>query len=171
MSAVVDPSVICPLARSDVLQAQHRLNAGKREAVTVELRRIDVHAHRGQRRRRPTYLPHSLDLRELLLHDCRSFVVQLARVVFVRSQPENHDRRIRRIHFAIGGIGGQIRGQIGAGGIDRRLNVARRAIDVTAQIELDGDSGGAERTRRRSSPKRRRCARTAAPAAWPPKMP
>ena len=62
-----------------------------------------------------------------------------------------HDRRIGRIHLAVGGIGGQIGGQISARRINGGLHVARRAVDVAAQVELQGDVGRAQLSSTKSS--------------------
>jgi hypothetical protein len=83
--------------------------------------------------------PDALDLRELLLDDGGGFVVQLVGAVLVRGQAEDHDRRIGGIDLAIGRIAGQVGGQIGARRVDGGLDVARRAVDVAAQVELDRD--------------------------------
>ena len=40
----------------------------------------------------------------------------------------------------------QVARQVGQRGIERRLHVARGAVDVAVEVELDGDVGGAERT-------------------------
>ena len=61
---------------------------------------------------------------------------------------KNHDRRVGGIDFAIRRIAGEIRRQIGARGIDRRLNVTGRAVDVAVQIELQRDGCRAEGARR-----------------------
>ena len=135
------------LGKVGVLSAEHRLNARKTQPVAVELRRVDIHSHRGQRSPAHHHLSHAVDLRKLLLHDCRSFVIQFARVIFLGSQSQNHDRSVRGIYFAIGGIAGQISRQISASCTDGSLNIACRAIDVTAEIELNGNSRAAQRTR------------------------
>ena len=56
--------------------------------------------------------------------------------------------RVGRIDFTIRWVPRQVRGQISAGGIDGRFDVARGAIDVAAQIELNGNVGAAQRTGR-----------------------
>ena len=52
----------------DVLQAQ---------AVAVELLRIGVHPHRGQRAAGDLHLAHAFDLRQLLLNDGGGGVIQM----------------------------------------------------------------------------------------------
>jgi hypothetical protein len=46
----------------------------------------------------------------------------------------------------IGRIGLEAGGQIGARGVDRRLHVARRAVDVAVEAELQGDARIADRS-------------------------
>ena len=52
------------------------------------------------------------------------------------------------IHFAIGWIARQVRGQLAARRIDGGLHVARGGIDVAVQIELQRDAGRAQLARR-----------------------
>ena len=129
-----------------VLQAQQGLDAGEREPVVVELGRIYIHANRGQRAAAGVDLAHSLDLRELLLHDGGSFVVELAAVVDIGGESDDHNRRVGRVHLAVSGIRGQVRGQVGPRGVDGCFYVARGAVNVAAEVELDGDSGAAKGT-------------------------
>ena len=137
-----------PLGQVGVLQAQHGLHVRHAQAVTGELRGVHVHAHRRQRAAARRHLADALDLRELLLDDGRRLVVQLGRVVLLRGQAEDHDRRIRRVDLAVRRVAGQVGRQVGARGVDGGLHVARRAVDVPGEIELDGDARGAERTLR-----------------------
>ena len=59
-------------------------------------------------------------------------------------QRQDQDRRVGRIDLAIGRIGAQARRQVGARRVDRRLHVARRAVDVAVEVELQGDAGRAD---------------------------
>ena len=79
----------------------------QRKSVAIQLSRIHFHPYRRQRSAADNDLPHPWDLRELLLHDRRGFVVELGSVVFIGSEPEDHDGRISRIDLAISGVGGQ----------------------------------------------------------------
>ena len=114
------------------------------QAEAVQQRRIHIHPHGGQRAAADVDLADPFDLQQPLLDDRGGRVVQLAAVVNVRGQRENHDRRVGGIDFAIGRIARQVGGQIGARGIDGGLHVARRAVDVAVQIKLQRDAGGAE---------------------------
>ena len=42
----------------------------------------------------------------------------------------------------------QVARQVGGGGVERRLHVARGAVDVAGEVELDGDAGRAQRADR-----------------------
>ena len=131
-----------------ILQAEHGLDVLQREAHAAELRGIDFHAHGRERASAHAHLPDALDLRKLLLDDGGSRVVQLGAVVFVRGEPEDHDGRVGRIDLAIRRIGGKVGRQERSRGIDTCLHVARGEIDVAAEVELQRDGRGAERTRR-----------------------
>ena len=129
-----------------VLQAQYRLHGAEREPVVVELGGKYVHANRRQRAAAGGDLAHALDLREFLLENGGGFVVELAAIVDLGGEADHHDGRVGRVHLAIGGIAGQVGGQVGARRVDGGFHVARRAVDVAAEVELNGDAGGAERT-------------------------
>jgi len=66
-----------------ILPAEHRCNVLQAEAITVELRRIHIHAHSWQGTAANTHLPDSLNLGKTLLHDGGSRVVELAAVVHI----------------------------------------------------------------------------------------
>ena len=105
---------------------------------------ICVHTHRGQRATSGSDLPYALYLRQLLLDDGGGFVIQCCGTVFVRGKTEDHDRRIGGIDFAIDRISRQVGWQIGSRRIDSGLHIARRAIDVAAEVELNGNRCAAE---------------------------
>ena len=149
-----------------VLQAQHGLQIRQGKSVAGQLRGICVHTHGRQRAASDIDLPYALDLRQLLLHDGGGFVIQLIGTVFVRCEAEDHDRRIGGIDLAIGRIGRQVGGQIGSRRIDGGLHIARRAINVAAEVELNGDRMCCRASLRRSSPSRPQYDRTAAPGEW-----
>ena len=90
MSAVVVSVGDLPLRQIGVLPAQHVRHVLQAQPVAVQLRRIDLHAHRGQRAAAHAHLSHALNLRKPLLHDRRSRVVQRPAVVDCsRSAPES----------------------------------------------------------------------------------
>ena len=141
MSAVVWPSDELALRQIRVLLAQHRAHVFEAKTETVQLRGIDIHAHAGQRAAADDHLADASNLRQALLNDRGRGVVKLASVVNIRSERENHDRRVGGIDFALGRVARQVGRQISARGVDRRLHVARRAVNVPVQIKLQRDAG------------------------------
>ncbi len=131
-----------------ILQAKRGLDILQRKPHAAELGGIDFHAYGRERASANAHLPDALDLRKLLLDDRGRCVVQVGAVVFVRGESEDHDRRIGRIDLAIRRVGGKVGRQERSCGIDTCLHIARGEIDVTAEVELQRDGGGAERTRR-----------------------
>ena len=53
--------------------------------------------------------------------------------------------RVGGVDLAVGRRVGQVDGQIAGGGVDGRLHVARRAVHIAVQVELDGDRAAAQR--------------------------
>ncbi len=88
-------------------------------------------------------------LRQPLLEDVGGEIVELSRRVGRRRHGDDHDRRVGWINLMIGRILTQAGRQVDARGDDRRLNVARCAVDVAVEAELKGDAGRAERALRR----------------------
>ena len=115
------------------------------EARVVQRRRVDVHPHGRQRSPSDDHLSDSLDLRQLLLEDRRTDVVHASALDDGRRQGEDQDRSVRRVDLSIGGVVRQVGGELAAGRVDRRLDVARRRVDVAVQVELDRDVRRAER--------------------------
>src|SRR5580704_1421239 len=134
------------LGEIGILQAQHGLDVCHGEAVAGELGGIHFHADGGQGAAADVHLADALDLGEFLLDDGGGLVIKPGRPVFVRSEAEDHDRGIGGIDFAVGGIRGEIGGEIGAGGIDGGFDVTRRAVDVAREIELNSDGSCSEAT-------------------------
>src|SRR5208283_869216 len=127
-----------------VLQTQHGLNVRHGQTVAGELGGVHFDANGWERAAAGTDLTHALNLRELLLNYGGGFVVELVGAVFVGSEADDHDRGVGGIDFAIGGIGREVCGEIGAGGVDGGFDVASGAIDVAGEIELDGYGGCSE---------------------------
>ncbi len=88
-------------------------------------------------------LADALDLAKPLGDDRVAVIVNLGRGQSVGGHRQDHDRRVGGIDLAIGGRGGQVEGQVAGRGVDGRLHVARRAIHVAIEIELDSDRGAA----------------------------
>ena len=150
MSAVVFSVVRdLPLGQVGVLHAQDRLQIREGEPVRRELRGIRVDAHGRQRTAADDDLPDSLNLRQLLQHHRRGFVVELVGAEVVRREAEDDDRSVGGVDLSVARVRRQIRGQIGSRRVDGGLDVARRAVDVATQIELDRDRRVAQAARGR----------------------
>ena len=146
MSSLTWPSLICPRGSCEFCRLENRLHSPERHPEAFQLPRVNFNAHRGRGASADKHLPNALNLRQLLLQDCRRQVVNTRHIVLRRCQSENHDRSVRGIHLAVRRIRRQVNRQISARRIDGRLDVASRAIDVTAQIKLQGHVGAAQRT-------------------------
>ena len=128
-----------------ILQAEHGLQIREGESVACQLRGIGFHADGGQRAASDADLADALYLRKLLHDDGGSDVIHFFGTVLIGGEAEDHDGRVGGIDFAIGGIGRQVGGQIRARGVDGGFDVARGAVDIATEIELNGDGGAAER--------------------------
>ncbi|MNS52197.1 hypothetical protein D3C72_849070 [compost metagenome] len=115
----------------------------QRQAVLVEQLRLDGNAHRRQRTAADLHLPYPRHLGQALRQDGVGQVVQLALLQHVRSQRQHHDRCLRRVDLLVGGHAAHTAGQQVAGGVDRRLHLARRTVDVAAHLEADDHPCGA----------------------------
>ena len=111
--------------------------------------RIDIDAHRGQRSAAQLDVADARDLQHPLLDDVRHRVVHLSGGLRVRRQRQRDHRLVRGVHLAIGRVLFQRRGQVDARRVDRRLHLARGAVDVLRQVELQRDPRRSQRTGRR----------------------
>ena len=132
------------LGQVGVLLAQHRADVLQPHAVAVELGRIDVDAHARKRASANGDVAHSVNLRQPLLHDGRRGVIEAAAIVDLRRERDDHDRCVGRIDLAIGWVGWQIGREVAASGVDRRLHVTGRSIDVAVQVKLQRHARRAE---------------------------
>ena len=112
----------------------------KPDTVFEQRAGIEFDAHGRERGTPDIDLPDALDLRERLLKDVRSDIVELTLRAIGRGQRQNHDRRIGRIALAIARIGAQRCRKIRTRGIDGGLHVARRAVDIAVEPELQHDT-------------------------------
>ena len=119
------------------------------DAVLVKGLRVDFDAHRGQRAATDLDLAHARDLRQLLCDDGRRRVVHLPLRHGVRRERQDHHRRVGRVDLAVRRIAVEAGGQRAAGRVQRRLHVARRAVDVAVELELQHDARRTEGTGRR----------------------
>ena len=120
--------------------SERRAHVLEPDAVFVKRLRVELDAHRRQRRAADDDVADAAQLREPLRQDVARRVVHLALRHRLRGQRQEQDRRVGRIDLAVGRIARQIGRQIGARGVDRRLDVARGAVDVAVDVELQGDA-------------------------------
>ena len=132
------------LGRVGVGARQHAAHVAQADSVLVERGRVQVHAHGRQRAAADLHLADALDLRQLLLQDGRGGVVHLPLGRGLRGEREDQHRCVRRVDLAVGRIARQVGGELAAGRVDRSLHVARGAIDVTVEVELQDDVGRAD---------------------------
>jgi hypothetical protein len=102
---------------------------------------IEFDADRGQRSAVERDIAHPGNLGQFLLDDVGSLVVDLPRRQGLGCQRQDQDRLVRGIEFSVGGIGPERRRQIDPRRVDCRLHVARRAVDIAADVELQHDLG------------------------------
>ena len=142
-----------------------------RQAHGGERDRIDADADRRLLGAIDGDLGHALDLGQALGDDGVGVVVELARRHRVRGQRQDHDRDGVRIGLAERRPRRQVVRQVGQRRIDRGLHVARGAVDVAVEIELERDAGVAERAARRHLDHAREFRRAGARAAPRPSPP
>ena len=123
---------------------ERRAHVLKADAIFGQGVRVELDAHRGQGTPENENLTDAIKLGKPLLEDIAGEIIHLTARLGLRRHGEDKDRRVGRIDLAIGRIGGQIGGQIGARCVDRRLDVARGAVDVAADVELEDNAGLSE---------------------------
>src|SRR6185437_3098861 len=106
---------------------------------------VELDAYRRQGGAADVDFADTFDLQQLLLDDGGGRIVDLPRCERLGGQRQGKYRRVRRVVLAIARIRAQRCGQVGACALDRRLHVARRAVDVAAHVELQHDARGAHR--------------------------
>jgi len=122
---------------------QRRPDILEPDAVLEQRVGIQLDPHRRERAATDLHLADAAHLRQLLREDGVGGVVHLPGSERLGGQGEDHHRRIGRIDLVIGGIAAQRARQVRARRVDRGLDVARRAVDVAVETELQGDVGRA----------------------------
>ncbi len=107
------------------------------------LARIDPDAHRRFLLAADGHQAHAGNARDLLGQDVVGVVAHRVDRQGVGGEREDHDWRVGWIDLSKARRAGQVGGELRAGGVDRRLDVLTRRVDVTRQIELQGDGGRA----------------------------
>ncbi|GJD76775.1 hypothetical protein CFIICLFH_5034 [Methylobacterium goesingense] len=136
------------LGRVRIGGGQGRPDALQADAVVEQGGRIEGHPHRRQGRAADVDIPDPRELGHFLLHHRGGGIVELARRQGVGGEPQDQDRRVGRVELPVGRVRAERRGQVGPRGIDRRLDVPRRTVDVPVQAEHQHKPHRAEGTRR-----------------------
>ena len=123
---------------------QERSDLVEPHVVFGERLRIDFDANRGQRTPADTDLPHPLNLRQLLREYRRCNVVELRPRHHIGFERHQKNRHLGRVVFPVSRELRKIGGKESRRSGDRRLHIARRRVDVAAQLELQGDLGAAD---------------------------
>ena len=118
------------------------------DAELVEHGRIRLDPHRGPSAAPYVDLPHAFHLGELLRQDRIRGVVEAGNFNGLRSEGQNHDGRIGRVHLAVDGIARQVGRQLAARRVNGGLHVARRGVNAAVEVELQDDVRRAELARR-----------------------
>jgi hypothetical protein len=127
---------------------QRRAHVLEPDAVFEELQRVELDAHGRQRRAADDDLADAVELRQALLQDIARGVVETALAQRVRRQGQDQHRRVGGVQLAIGRVAFQRGRQVGARRVYRGLHVARGAVDVAVEVELERDRGLANGRRR-----------------------
>ena len=133
-----------PLGPGGVGRGQGGAHVLEADPVTAEGQGVELHPHRRQGAAADLHLAHALHLAQLLLDDGAGDVVDLAGRAGLRRQGEDDHRRVGGVDLVIGRVGPQGCGQVDARGVDRRLHVPRRAVDVAVEAELQHHVGLAD---------------------------
>ena len=121
--------------RADLIEADTQL---------AQQQRVDFGADGRLRTASHLDLADALDLLEFLSQDRIGHVEHGLLGNGVRSKREDHDGRLGGIGLAPTRIGGHVGGQLAAGCVDGRLNVAAGGVDIAIQIKLQDDLSSAE---------------------------
>ena len=122
-----------------------RAHVLKLEVLLDQLGRVDLDANRLLLLAADAHQRHAVDLAHPLRENILGDVVDVIERLDVGEDGENQDRRVGGVGLAIGRRARQVLRQLPAGGVDRRLHVVGRRVDVAVEVELDRDRGGAER--------------------------
>ena len=133
-----------PLRLAHVGVADGGAHRVQRHALVEQRLRVEVDAHRRQGAAADVDIADAVNLRDGLRQLGGGEIIQLTLGVGVGGQRQDHDRRIRRVGFAVGRPAGHPARQQALRGVDRRLDIARRAVDIAVEVKLENDAGAAE---------------------------
>ena len=112
---------------------ERRAHILERQPFGDEFGGIELDANGGLLLAADAHLGDAGDLTDLLGELGLDIVVDLGQRQEFRGRGEQENRRIRRVHLAVSRRTRQILRQLSAGGVDRRLDVGRRRVDVCGQ--------------------------------------
>ena len=118
----------------------------QRHALIKQRLRIQPDAYGGQRAAANIDITDTVDLRNRRSQLRRGEIVQFTLRISIGCQREDHNWRIRRVRFAISRAAGHPTGQQTLCGVDRRLHITRRTVDIPVKIKLQNNTRAAERT-------------------------
>ena len=151
---VVGVDLVSLIADVDAAFRAVRIGAGERRSHVLKADAVFVEGLRNQvdpdhRQRTAAYddLADSFDLREFLREHGRGGIIEFAACRGIGGQGQDQDRRVGGIDLAVGRVGPQAGRKVGTGRIDCGLHVARRAVDVAIQPELQRNARAAYRAR------------------------
>ena len=129
----------------DVAVAHRLFDIGQRDAASGQRVRIELNAYRVLLRAVYLHLRNATDGRYLLSEQVLRVLGNGRRRQRRRRQYDIHNRRVGRVHLALGRWRRHRRGQRARRGGDRRLHVLRGGVDVAVERELQRDGRQAVR--------------------------
>ena len=135
-----------PLGGVGVGRGQGGAHILEPDAVFEQRGGIQLDTDGGLGRTADDDLSDTLNLGQFLRQHVGCGVVNLAAAECLGRQCQDQHRRVGRVHLAVGRIASQAGREIGPSSVDGRLDVARGAVDVPVQPELQDDPSGADRT-------------------------
>ena len=124
---------------------QRRAHVLHRQPAGRQLGRIDLHADGRPLLSADGHQGHAGNLRDLRRDHVLGKIVDLGQRQGAGISRHDQDRRVGGVHFLIGRRRGQILREKRAGGRDCCLHVARGAVDVAIEVELQRNDRRAER--------------------------
>ena len=117
------------------------------EADAAEGDRVELDTDRGLLPAADGHLSDPRDLRDLLREDRVRLVVDHAKRQSVGDGRQDQDRAVCGVRLPERRTGRKVGWELAPCGDDGRLDVASCRVDVTAEVELERDRGGAQRAR------------------------
>ena len=136
------------LGAGDIGADDGRAQVLERDAIGGEPRQVGLNADRRLDAALHRDAADTGQFRQPRCHDGVGKIAERALRDIGRGDRQRDDRRVGRVHLRIKRRVGQVARQRRTGGVDRRLHILRRRVDVAVEIELQRHLADAERTRR-----------------------